>query len=272
MSSKHYHLALLIIVSAFWIWSGVGVSDTRLAWVSGVLMGSIAAISLLTKLHNKCLSPIFERSVKTSVINCACSILVFLFALGIAACGKQTSTDTKAPVDKTLTRSIDVNGDGVTELIILNFQGNNWRAPFKWTLTVKAKDETIFAHTSDDAGLDSFFADKGYVDNCTDYLSCKKKYYEKDLLMTVVDNPAPSPDSGIFDKDSGGSIRAVAQQELMGKYHLSEGKASEIIDLMIGRLQNGTIPTLSVPVSPVENSFPIMYVKEVGGFVTVYKW
>ena len=33
MSSKRYHLALLIITLAFWIWSGIGLRDTRLTWV-----------------------------------------------------------------------------------------------------------------------------------------------------------------------------------------------------------------------------------------------
>jgi putative membrane protein len=33
VSSKNYHLALLIIVMAFWTWSGIGVKDTRLTWI-----------------------------------------------------------------------------------------------------------------------------------------------------------------------------------------------------------------------------------------------
>jgi putative membrane protein len=33
MSSKQYHIALLVIVLAFWTWSGVGLKDTRLTWI-----------------------------------------------------------------------------------------------------------------------------------------------------------------------------------------------------------------------------------------------
>jgi len=33
MSSKNYHIILLITVLAFWIWSGIGLEDTRLTWV-----------------------------------------------------------------------------------------------------------------------------------------------------------------------------------------------------------------------------------------------
>jgi putative membrane protein len=33
MSSKTYHLLLLLIVLGFWTWSGIGLQDTRLTWV-----------------------------------------------------------------------------------------------------------------------------------------------------------------------------------------------------------------------------------------------
>ena len=33
MSSKNYHITLLIIVLIFWVWSGIGPHDTRLTWV-----------------------------------------------------------------------------------------------------------------------------------------------------------------------------------------------------------------------------------------------
>lgn len=33
VSSKNYHLALVIIVLAFWTWSGIGLKDTRLTWI-----------------------------------------------------------------------------------------------------------------------------------------------------------------------------------------------------------------------------------------------
>ncbi len=33
MSAKYYHLTLLTIVLIFWVWSGIGLHDTRLTWV-----------------------------------------------------------------------------------------------------------------------------------------------------------------------------------------------------------------------------------------------
>lgn len=49
MSSKNYHLSLLIIVLAFWTWSGIGIRDTRLTWVLEIFPAIIALpIILLT--------------------------------------------------------------------------------------------------------------------------------------------------------------------------------------------------------------------------------
>jgi putative membrane protein len=49
MSSKKYHITLLIVVLAFWIWSGIKPEDTRLTWVLETFPFMIALpIMLLT--------------------------------------------------------------------------------------------------------------------------------------------------------------------------------------------------------------------------------
>lgn len=49
MSSNRYHAALLIVVLAFFVWSGIGVHDTRLTWVLETVPFMIALpIMLLT--------------------------------------------------------------------------------------------------------------------------------------------------------------------------------------------------------------------------------
>jgi len=47
MSSKQYHLALLIIVSVFGIWSGINLQDTRLTWILETLPVMIALPMIL---------------------------------------------------------------------------------------------------------------------------------------------------------------------------------------------------------------------------------
>jgi putative membrane protein len=47
MSSKKYHITLLLIVSAFWTWSGIKPLDTRLTWVLETMPFMIALPVLL---------------------------------------------------------------------------------------------------------------------------------------------------------------------------------------------------------------------------------
>lgn len=199
----------------------------------------------------------------------ALAALLSVFSTGPAYEGEIATIDR---VDETLTREVDVTGDGKLDLIALNFRGESWQAPFRWTLTIKSMGKVIFEHKSDDTWMNPFFADKDYVLDCTDYVSCKKKYYERDILEVLVDARIPLPDSRIFDRDYPRSIYEVARDELVGKYHVSESQASLIIAAMISRLQSGGIPVLLVPVSAVQANYPIMYAPEVSGFVRIYEW
>ena len=156
----------------------------------------------------------------------------------------------------------------------MNLRGESWQKPFKWTLTIKAKGKVILKHQSDDTWLDTYFADKDYVLDCADYLSCKKKYYEEDILrrLVVIDDDLYRNEH-VFDKNNPGSIQIVVRKELIEKYRVSESRASQIVKSMIRRLRSGkSLPILYVPISAVQNNYPIMYVPEIGGFVRVYDW
>jgi uncharacterized DUF497 family protein len=118
-------------------------------------------------------------------------------------------------VNKTLTREIDVIGDGIPEQIVLNLRGESWQKPFKRTLTIKAKGKVILKHQSDDTWLDTYFADKDYVLDCADYLFCKKKYYEEDILrrLVVIDDDLYRNEH-VFEKNNPGSIQIAVRKEL----------------------------------------------------------
>jgi hypothetical protein len=205
-----------------------------------------------------------------TVINRIIALVAIAFA-SIIPIGVTAKSDV-ALVNETLTREVDVTGDDIPELIILNLRGESWQKPFQWTLTIKAKDSVIFEHQSDDSWLDAFFADKGYHQDCADYLSCKHKYYENDILKQAVVITDLSPNEHAYNKSNSGSIQIVARKELIDKYRVSEDRASQIVESMIRRLRSGKTPVLYVPISAVQSNFPIMYVPEVNGFVKVYEW
>jgi hypothetical protein len=176
-------------------------------------------------------------------------------------------------VDQTIVKHLDVTGDGIADDLVLHIKGESWNKPLKWSLTIISKGKNIFEHKSDDTWLDNFFNDRGYVNKpCSTYLECKKQYYLHDLLDDLVVKTDLSQNMYAFDKSNKESIHFVAKKELMTTFKLSESEAIKTIDWMIIKLKTGNRPVLYVPISPVQNEFPRMYVDRVGSFVTIYNW
>lgn len=209
---------------------------------------------------------------KGTVIIRVVALLTVTFIPSVAIGEGAIAENNLAAVNETISREVDVIGDGTRELILLNLLGESWEKPFKWTLTIKAKGRVIFEYQSDDTWLDAFFAEEGYIQGCADYLSCKKKYYEEDILKWLVIVTDLSHNKHTFERSNPGSIHVVARTELVEKYRLSESRASQIVESMISRLRSGQPPVLYVLISAVQSNFPIMYVPEVNGFVKVYEW
>lgn len=172
-------------------------------------------------------------------------------------------------VNEFLTKQADVTGDGVVDRISLKIVGAGWDQPFKWTLSIVSGDKLVYEQSADDAWLDRFFHDKGYVnDKCPDYLACKKQYYLDDFLKSIVyrvDLKEARSDESYWR-----NVRVSAEESLREKYGLSPAEAEKTIDWMAGRIKSGGAVMLNVPKSPVQGECAQMYVPSVGGFVTVY--
>ena len=208
----------------------------------------------------------FERKVAVPIAVCA------LLVAAVSGCaGNVRST---GPVDVSVTREVDVTGDGKADLITLNYRGASWKSPFTWTLRITADDRLVYEYESDDAWMDEFFADDDFVDddNAKGYLASKKKYYGEDILAGLVVITDLSPNIHAYEPSNSGSIHVVARDELMGRHALSEDEARQVVASMVNRLKARQAPVLYVPISPVQANFPLTYVPEVGSFVTVYNW
>lgn len=197
-----------------------------------------------------------------------------LLLIGLLSATSEARLQSAEPaVDQVITRNIDVTGDGVKDRIVVHLRGANWRSPFQWSLRIYSKGKLVFSHDSDDAWLDRFFADRGYVDDgCGSYLKCKQEYYLRYLPDSVVVIGGFAQDGSAFDKGNSGSIHAVALQEFREKFKLSPSAASSIVGRIIENARSRKFPVLSVPISPVQGEYPRMFVEEVVAFVTVYRW
>jgi len=173
------------------------------------------------------------------------------------------------PVNEVLTKREDVTGDGVPDEIRLNLVGAGWDQPFKWTLSIISNNILVYEQSVDDAWLDRFFNDKGYVnEECPDYLSCKKQYYLEDLFKyrfgRVESKNEPLNSEYVDD------IRRVAKDSLLVKYRLTPAEAERTIKWMVDHIKSGRAVIFNVPISPVQGGCSQMYVPRVGRFVTIY--
>lgn len=176
-------------------------------------------------------------------------------------------------VDDVLTKDIDVTGDGVPDQIRLHIKGKSFKHPFLWTLVIFSGVKKIFEYKSDDTWLDAFFNDEGYInEECRGYLECKRQYYYHDILdrLVIITDLSVNPHS--LEESNSGSIHYVARKHLKEKFNVTDDEATKIIQGMIDKIKSGKTPLLYVPISAVQDNFPMMYVKEVGQFVRVYEW
>ena len=156
-----------------------------------------------------------------------------------------------------LKREVDLTGDGKRETIAFHLRGDSWQAPFKWSLSLTSMGKVVFAHDSDDAWLDKFFADKGYVDDkCASYLACKRRYYLHDILDNLVVRAEWPPDHHALRDETSGSIRETLIEQLSGEYRKAPAQAEGIARSVKARVQSGRALLVYVPVSPVQSEYP----------------
>jgi len=128
-------------------------------------------------------------------------------------------------VDEVISRYSDVTGDDAPDEVRLHVAGENWSRPFKWTLTVISDKKTVYECSGDDAGIDKFFNDKGYVSGgCESYLECKKQYYLKDMPANLFAAwPGENKPGGAW----AAGMRSAASEELMTKFKLPAEEAAK---------------------------------------------
>ena len=184
----------------------------------------------------------------------------------------QANIDVNAKIDETLTKYLDVTGDGQDDRIILRIRGRDFTHPFTWSLEIESNGKCVFRHESDDAWLDRFFHDVGYVDDCNGYVGCKRKYYFHDLLEFMFIRTDLSGNPHAFDEANSGSIHTIGRKHLTDVCRVSDKTASDIVRRMMDQIQSGKAVLLYVPISPVHSEIPRMYVSEVERFVPIYQW
>ncbi len=220
----------------------------------------------------------YSRLVGPARVAGSCTMAVILLQTVCLVASQRSARSSFDKVLQTMTREVDVTGDGKKDRIELRLMGESWSSPLKWTLTIPSLGRTVFTYESDDAWLDRFFNDEGYVDDtCGSYLACKKLYYLHGILDGLVDKSLVKP--GWFDsyaaecpecvKGTPGSIYEVLTGQLTTTYKLPPKEADAVVAWIIGELKGGRAILVFVPISAVEMDHPRIWVPQVGAFLSL---
>lgn len=173
-------------------------------------------------------------------------------------------------VNKQFKFGVDLEANGQIDDVTLRISGSSINSPLTWLLTVTRKNgQTIFSTKRDDQWLDTFFGEKGYVDNCSDYEACKKRYYFELLPQKIKMSLAKSTQPVNVDKYFLNNLHETAKIFLTDK-GFSQTKIDQIILEMTTMIKADSFILLEIPISPVQDDSPMIWVKSVNLFVPYY--
>lgn len=176
------------------------------------------------------------------------------------------------PIDKQLVKKVNLTGNGKQDKIILHLTAKNIKAPFLWTLTIISKGKQIYSYRSDDTWLNNFFGDKDYIGGCTDYISCKKKYYYHDLIDEIIQTNNKSINvDGILDKSQTNTLYPLGRKQLKECCNIIGEQAESILNKLEAKFRSGKAITVNIPISPVQDNSPLIFVPEIDRFIEFYK-
>lgn len=185
-----------------------------------------------------------------------------------AGCGRPDAGSVAPAVDTVLTREVDVDGDGRADSVRLHLTAQRFDQPFTHTLTIISNGRPILERTATD-DWDEDFADTSFTAPCSGYERCKREWYFRDYLETVIQAP-PQLGEGVFDRTAGGNIHIVAVEHLTRQCGAAREDAQLAVDSAVVRLKAGRLPVVFDNMVPVELGTPTAWFPEFGCFAPIY--
>lgn len=135
--------------------------------------------------------------------------------------------------------------------------------PVSWTLTVISRGEIIYKYKQNDAVIDEFFKDPSFVDGCTSYVSCKKKYYLRDISTHLTYRVEPRLKDADFTENVQSTVTAYAKEQGL--------PAKPLIEAVLVQLTQKHPVALSIRETPVHDLPPMIWVPAFKRFVPFYQ-
>jgi len=201
--------------------------------------------------------------------------IIFIFSILLTYTSAMASScppnmDKKALIDQFVSRSVDVDGDGLPDNIELHIKGNNFYSPFKWELKIYSKNKIIYKRNGSNERIDKFFSNANYIAECSDYDDCKCWWYFQGFLNRVIVKIGPD-NVGIFDKTAPNSIYVVAKRALKKESKKNPRLVEKAIKNAVDRLSYGKAVIISIFDEPEVHTPPMIWMPEFNRFVPVYE-
>jgi len=198
------------------------------------------------------------------------SLALLLLASIASASSCPPNLDKKKPIEQTIIKSIDVDGDGVEDRIELRIKGKNFNSPFRWELKIFSRDKIIYQRSRSNERIEPFFSDANYIGGCTGYDDCKCQWFFQKFLDRMIVKMSRD-NVGVFDKKAPNSIYVIAKKHLKKEYKKSPELVDSAIKNAVERLLSGKTVTIVVPDEPEITTPPMVWMPEFSRFVPVYE-
>jgi hypothetical protein len=99
----------------------------------------------------------------------------------------QSANENTFIVDTILQKQFSLTSDGISAVVKYHIQVKSWDEPVLWSMIITSNDKSILTYSSLDTSIDSFFHDKGYLYDCSNYIKCKKKWYLDRIMKFYID-------------------------------------------------------------------------------------
>ena len=173
-------------------------------------------------------------------------------------------------IDRSFSAKGDVIGNGSTETLTVHVTGKSIDAPFKWTLTIAdAGGATIYRLARNDAWMDANFKRNDFQTGCDGYAACKQMYYFEALPRRIFANTKLSPTA--MNKEGILPALPATATKFLKQHRISDAGIAAAIAEMRASLDKPGFHALEIPVSPVDNDTPLVWVASVHMFVPYYE-
>ncbi len=175
-------------------------------------------------------------------------------------------------IDTTIVLS-EIGRNGCPLTVLYRIDAPSFDAPFHWTITATDEDrKVVWSHAVTDSSIEPMLKAGDILPHCDTYETCKKEYYFKQIPAEIFQHRVFEKANGLFDRDSDGSVYRVLRDHLMKSSGGSLESRKRSVETVANQLQTEGGWILSIPITPVQNKFPLVYLSSSHQFVPFYEW